>query len=79
MEGRQRKLDVAKVAVALVETLSTSPTFPCLARNTHVGVHGTVGGEGARVVGGGGEVVYIAVGDLEDGLVHDVLVGAAAC
>ena len=79
MEGWQRKLDMAKVAVALVETLSASSTFSCLTRNTHVSVHGTVRGEGARVVGGGGEVVYISVGDFEDGLVHNVLVGAAAC
>jgi len=79
MKGRQRKLDVAKVAVALVETLSTGAAFPCLARDTHVDVHGPVGGKGARVVGGGGEVVDIAVRDFEDGLVYNVLVGAASC
>ena len=42
-------------------------------------VHRPVSGEGARVVGGGGEVVDIAVGDFEDSLVDDVLVGAAGC
>ena len=48
-----------------------------LARYAHVDVHGPVGGEGARVVGGRREVVDIAVRDFEDGLVDNVLVGAA--
>jgi hypothetical protein len=34
-----------------------------------------MGGMGARVIGAGGEVVYIAVRDFDDGLVDDVLVG----
>lgn len=79
MEGWQRKLDVTKVAIALVEALSTSTAFPRLARDSHVNIHGTVRGEGTRVVGGGGEVVHIAVGNFEDGLIYYILVGAASC
>jgi hypothetical protein len=44
-----------------------------------VDVHRPVGCEGARVVGGGGEIVDIAVGYLEDSLVDNVLVGATNC
>lgn len=47
-----------------------------LARYSHARVHGPVGSEGARVVRGGLEVVDIAVGHFEDGLVDNVLVGA---
>lgn len=77
VESRQCKLDMPKMSIALVETLSTSSTFSCLTRDTHVNVHRPIGSKSARVVGGRGEVVDIAVGDFENSLVHDVLIGAA--
>lgn len=79
VECGQRKLDVAKVTVALVQAFAAGSALSLLARYAHVRVHGPVGREGARAVGGGLEVVDIAVGDFEDGLVHDVLVGAGEC
>lgn len=79
MEGRQRKLDVAKVTIARVEALAARSALSLLARDAHVRVHGPVGREGAGVVRGGLEVVDIAVGYFENGLVHNVLVGAGAC
>jgi len=77
VECGQRQLDVAKVAVALVKALTTGSTCPSLARYAHVDVHGPIGRESAGVVCGGLEVIDIAVGYFEDGLVHDILVGAA--
>jgi hypothetical protein len=52
---------VSKMAVARVETLTTRSAPSCLVGYAHVRVHGPVGGKGARVVGGGDEVVYIAI------------------
>ena len=79
VECGQRQLDVAKVAVASVESLATCRAGSLLAGYAHARVHGPVGREGARIVGGGLEIVDIAVGYFEDGLVDNVLVGAGGC
>ena len=79
MECGQRKLDVTKVTVAFVETFSACSALSLLARYAHVRVHGPVGREGACAVGGGLDIVDIAVRDFEDGLIHNVLVGAGEC
>lgn len=79
VECGQRQLDVAEVAVASVESLATCCAGSLLAGYTHARVHGPVGRKGARIVGGGLEIVDIAVGYFEDGLIDNVLVGAGEC
>lgn len=65
---------MSKVTITFLELLAAGTAYSRLARDAHERVHGPVGREGARVVGGISEVVDVAIGYFDDGLVYDVLV-----
>lgn len=77
MEGGQRKLDVTKVAIALLRGLPASGTKGVLGGSAHARVHGAIGGVDALIAGvGGSEIVDVSVRDLKGGLADDIVVGA---
>ena len=69
---------MTKVAIAVFEILLALLTLASLGGGSEAAIEGTVCGEGSFAARASTKVVYIAIGNFDDGLLYHVLVGKDA-